>query len=435
VRVLLSAYACEPGKGSEPGIGWNWTRQIARFHEVWVITRANNRQAIETALSKEPIPNAHWVYFDLPRWARFWKKGRRGIHAYYYLWQVGAYFVARKLHEKIGFDIGHHVTIGNCWMPSFLALLPVPFVWGPVGGGEPLPRGFWRGLSVRGKVFEVLRVLAPAGSELTRFVRRTGKRSGLALATTSETEARLKAIGCGDVQICSNSNLPMEEICKLAGLPTHDGVPFRVMSISDLIHWKGTWLGLQAFAALHARVPDSEYWIVGNGPERERLQEQARALGIAEAVVFWGELPREEVLQKLGSCDVLLHPSLHDSGGWVCLEAMAAGRPVVCLSLGGPALQVIEETGIKVEAISPEQVVRDLEGAICRLAADPKLRARLGKAGRQRVIEHFNWDRKGEFLQGIYESVAAAPSGSKMARDWDWGMGREDTRSIQPGRE
>jgi hypothetical protein len=94
MKVLLSAYACEPGKGSEPGVGWNWVRQIAPFAEVWVITRSNNREAIEKALAEEPLPNVHWVYFDLPRWARFWKKGQRGVHLYYYLWQVGIYFLA-----------------------------------------------------------------------------------------------------------------------------------------------------------------------------------------------------------------------------------------------------------------------------------------------------------------------------------------------------
>jgi hypothetical protein len=96
MKVLLSAYACEPGKGSEPGVGWSWVRQIARFAEVWVITRANNRGTIEKALREEPLPNVHWVYFDLPRWARFWKKGQRGVHLYYYLWQVGIYFLARQ---------------------------------------------------------------------------------------------------------------------------------------------------------------------------------------------------------------------------------------------------------------------------------------------------------------------------------------------------
>ena len=59
MKVLLSAYACEPNKGSEPGTGWNWLKQIARFNEIWVITRANNRESIESALENEPMPNVH----------------------------------------------------------------------------------------------------------------------------------------------------------------------------------------------------------------------------------------------------------------------------------------------------------------------------------------------------------------------------------------
>jgi hypothetical protein len=76
--VLLSAYACEPGKGSEPGIGWNLARHLAEHHEVWVLTRTNNRPAIEAELARNPVPGLHFVYHDLPPWARFWKRGQRG---------------------------------------------------------------------------------------------------------------------------------------------------------------------------------------------------------------------------------------------------------------------------------------------------------------------------------------------------------------------
>jgi glycosyltransferase involved in cell wall biosynthesis len=116
-------------------------------------------------------------------------------------------------------------------------------------------------------------------------------------------------------------------------------------------------------------------------------------------------IPRSEVLGKLADCDVLVHPSLHDSGGWACLEAMAAGRPVLCLDLGGPAFQVTEETGIKVPATSPEQVVSDLAAAMTRLAGDSALRVRLGIAARQRVLEHFDWSGKGDWLSGVYRQV------------------------------
>ena len=75
LKVLISAYACEPDKGSEAAVGWNWVLQISRSHEVWVITRENNQERIEKAAATKPLPNVHWVYFDLPRWARFWEAG------------------------------------------------------------------------------------------------------------------------------------------------------------------------------------------------------------------------------------------------------------------------------------------------------------------------------------------------------------------------
>jgi glycosyltransferase involved in cell wall biosynthesis len=405
LRILISAYACEPEKGSEPGVGWNWAQQMGRYHEVWVITRANNRAPIEKSLAKESLPNVHWVHFDLPRWARFWKKRQRGVHLYYYLWQIGAYFIARKLHREVGFHLVHHATFVNYWMPSFMALLPVPFVWGPVGGGESAPRSFWRSFSLRGKAYELLRDLARSLAQLDPFVRLAARRATVALATTPQTEKRLRALGCRKVMMLSQVGLPREEIAQLGGFAVRQCNPFRLVSIGNLLHWKGYEFSLRSFAHFQSRFPAAEYWIIGDGPERERLRKLAQRLGVAESVTFWGAIPRRQVLEKLAECHVLLHPSLHDSGGSVCLEAMAAGRPVVCLDLGGPALQVTEDTGIKVPATSPEQIVSDLAAAMTRLARDPVLRVRLGIAARQRVQEHFDWAGKGDWLSEVYRQV------------------------------
>lgn len=142
IKVLVSAYACEPNKGSEPGVGWNWAKQIAKFAEVWVITRANNKEVIEEELRKNPEPNMHFVYIDLPRWMRFWKKKQRGVRTYYYLWQFALLKKAKKLHKLLHFDLAHHVTFVNDWLPSSLALLNVPFVWGPIGSHALFPNSF-----------------------------------------------------------------------------------------------------------------------------------------------------------------------------------------------------------------------------------------------------------------------------------------------------
>jgi glycosyltransferase involved in cell wall biosynthesis len=84
---------------------------------------------------------------------------------------------------------------------------------------------------------------------------------------------------------------------------------------------------------------------------------------------------------------------------------MAAGRPVICLDLGGPAVRVTNATGIKVAAIDPEQVVTDLTAALLRLQADPIHRAQLAQAGRLRVDQEFNWDRTGEKLARMYQGL------------------------------
>ena len=140
---------------------------------------------------------------------------------------------------------------------------------------------------------------------------------------------------------------------------------------------------------------------------------------------FVGELPRSQLLQKLAECDVLMHPSLHDSGGWVCLEAMAAGRPVLCLDLGGPALQVTEDTGIRLRSRSPMQAVEDLAAALMTLASDRTLCSAMGAAGRRRISEHFNWERKGLSMAKVYAAVVGVrasddrrPACGSPSNDW-----------------
>ena len=177
---------------------------------------------------------------------------------------------------------------------------------------------------------------------------------------------------------------------------------------------------MRAFAK--ANLSDAEYWLLGDGAERGRLQALAEELGIASQVKFWGNLPREQSMDRLGECHVLVHPSLHDSGGLTCLEAMAAGRPVICLDLGGPATQVTKETGIKVPASHPEHAVQGLAEAMIRLANDPELRVRLGEAGQKRVQEIYDWDVKGKVWEQIYGELPAnkVKNGTQTKTDHSW---------------
>lgn len=403
-KILLAAYACRPGQGSEPGVGWNMARELARYHQVWVLTRENNRPAIEAELAQNPIANLQVIYCSLPGILRHWQQGGWAVHFHYFLWQLGAYSAARHLLQTQSFDLSHHVTYGRYCAPSFLAFLPLPFVWGPVGGGESAPFVLWQDFGLRGWIYELLRDLSRTLGELNPLVRMTARRSAIALVSTPETRDRLSKLGAKRIEMVSGqTGITPQELRHLQSLTATPGETVRFLSLGRLLHWKGFHLGLSAFA--QANLPNAEYWIVGEGAELIRLEALSEKLGIGDRVRFWGNLPRDKALSILSESDVLVHPSLHDFSPTVCLEAMAAGKPVLCLQLGGPGCQVTEKTGWRVAVGDRAQTIQAMAKAMVQLATDASLRQRLGTSGQMRVQEFYNWETKGQDLTQLYETL------------------------------
>ncbi|HLA62890.1 MAG TPA: glycosyltransferase family 4 protein [Rhodothermales bacterium] len=422
LRVLLSAYACIPGWGTEPGVGWNTVRLMAEHHDVWVLTYAGFRRAIEAELAERPVPGLHFVYHQLPRESpRHAEDGefRSGLmeQAHYYAWQVSAARVARRLHAEVGFDVAHHVTFVKYWAPSALAGLNVPYIWGPVGGGESAPHPFYAAFSASGLRYERQRDVARGIADHDPLVRRTARRATLAFATTEETRARMEAIGARGVEVRSAIGLSEAEVASLARTPPPPAGPIRFLAIGRLIAFKGYRFGLQAFAralrdadvAGERALNGAEFWMLGEGPERASLQELARELGLGEHVRFLGHVPRPEALRLVGESHMLVHPSLHESGGGVCLEAMGAGRPVVCFDLGGSAVHVSPAAGVRVLADRPDDAVTRMAGVLRGLAADPERRAAMGRAGQATVRERFVWERKVADMAARYHELVDGP--------------------------
>jgi glycosyltransferase involved in cell wall biosynthesis len=225
------------------------------------------------------------------------------------------------------------------------------------------------------------------------------------LAVSPATAREVKLRNQHKIALFSQVGFDCDEFSELDSSRPCGSGPFTLLSVGRLLHWKGFALAIKAFAILHEAFPNSQYWIVGDGPEKAKLTELAISLGLSGCVHFISTLSRADYLARVRCSDVLLYPSLHEPGAFVIIEAMAACKPVVCLDLGEPALEVTEDTGIKVPATSPEQVVSDVAAAMTRLAQDPGLRIRLGIAARQRVQGHFDWARKGDWLSELYFRV------------------------------
>lgn len=396
--------------GSEPGIGWNTVSQAAQHHDVWVVTRTKNRESIERELAERPLPNVEFIYADLPRWARFWKKGSRGVHLYFYLWQVAAFLAVKRHGRSDRFDLAHHITFGTYSYPSFLAFLDIPFLWGPVGGGESAPFSFWKTFGWKGFLFEMVRSMARKRGEWDPLVRYTARKASVAIATTEETAKRLRLLGAKRVVNQSVAALNPEDLHALQQIPIRNSGAVRFLSVGRLLHWKGLYLGIEAYSRFLLDFPEGEYWLIGEGPERRSLENFAKRLGVFHRLKFFGELSRTETLQKMAECDVMLFPSLHDSGGWASVEAMAAGRPVICLDLGGPGMQVNDKTGYKIPATSPTETIASITEAMVSVAKDSGLRARMSRASRQHVWNKFNWPIVGAVFEEMYQEIASIES-------------------------
>jgi len=153
--------------------------QIGRFEECWVITRNNNRESIEKALNAHPMPR---VSFRLLRLAEadafFGRRARGGVFIYYYLWQAGAYLLAKKLFRKVRFDLVHHVTFGSYWRPSFSRCCPRLFFGDLSEGPNRRPAAFSWIFEFARAFYEVVRSAARYLAEFDPFVRMTAPPCG-----------------------------------------------------------------------------------------------------------------------------------------------------------------------------------------------------------------------------------------------------------------
>jgi glycosyltransferase involved in cell wall biosynthesis len=387
-------------------MAWNLIRRLSQTHRLWVLTAAQNREAVRAALERDPASRAHFVYIGLPAWLGPLLRRQGGLQLYAYLWQWRAYFAGRKLHRRIAFDAFHHLTYENDWMASIIgALLPVPYLRGPGGGAHRVPKNFRRQFPARSRAWEYVRIGLQWLFRHDPFFLTSQERASVLLMANREALEALPARWRKKAQLLSVNGISSSELA--APEPQPRNAKFAVLSAGRLIPLKGFDLALRAFAVFAPKHPEAQFVIVGEGPELGRLQTLVHELGIESQARIESWMPRGRLLANMRFCDVFLFASLRDGGGLVVVEAMAAGKPVVCFDLGGPGLHVNPECGFKVPARDPEQFVQDMAAALDRLANDRELCARMGRAAFERARQLYDWDRVAERIMEAYEATMA----------------------------
>ena len=399
-KILVSAYACEPDKGSEPGVGWNWVRQISSANEAWVITRENNRTSIDRAMCAHPGSHLHFEYVSVPSWLSFWKKGQRGVRTYYYLWQYFAFLRARRLHRNIGFDIGHHVSFVNDWLWTFLCLMPIPYVWGPIGSNSWTPRCLL--VNRRALLHERIRTVIQTTMRLIDpLYWLSGWRASCIVAINRQRANTVPLRWIARNQIVIEPAIGMDILPEHPKSATGDNL--KVLFAGHFIPIKAPHLAIDGFAGFVSRYHgNASLLMIGEGPELDEMTRRIDRLRIGDRVTITKWMPRDMVLHAMQEADIFLFPSM-ESAGMVVLEAMACGLPVVCLDYGGPGTMVDEESGVKI-AISDcdiDRIKAEIAQALLHLS-DPVRRGQASVAARKRVFECYQWKQKSKVIESLY---------------------------------
>ncbi|KAA3617056.1 MAG: glycosyltransferase [Calditrichaeota bacterium] len=390
-KVLLSAYACEPRKGSEPAVGWNWLLQMQKHCDVWVITRANNKTAIES-FKNEIKENVRFIFVDYSDTVLKIKK-KLPVWFYYYLWQIKAFFIAKNIHKQINFDFAHHVTFMSARV-NFVPFLKVKSIVGPVGGLELLPHNFTT--LVNKKLKEYIRELAIYKLKYSPLWHLFLKRTNKLILTNKQnlkfipkkyhSKVYITQIGVSEKQLPKQNG---NSVCK--------------------IYWGGIlarWKGLEILLRSLVKVDvDWELDITGKGAELIYFKSLVKQLGLDSKVRFLGWIEKNEQERLLLNCNIFIFTSLRETTGLVLLEAMSYGKPVVALDWGGPSSIINGSNGIKIPVNTVEQTVNSLAENINKLANNTVLQKELGMGAYQSVKEKFCWDKKGEEMNQLYNQI------------------------------
>lgn len=406
IRVLISAYACEPNKGSEPGVGWNWALQMAKWNEVYVITRSNNRESIEAFLKDHPMEHIHFYYHDCATWKKKMKKMPNGIFVYYKMWQKEILTLAKKIVDDEKIEIVHHITFNEFRTPGKLYQLSVPFVWGPIGGGQ-FYNSIFKDAYFSSKDILKERFRNIINSCYLRFshdIKAAVKKADTIMIADQSTE-RIMPHTRNYIRLLETGYDLNRNGVKLydGDVTIGNNRPIKLLWVGGI--WPRKGLKVLIDALYDSQFENYSLSIVGDGQDRKASEELVKEYGIESKIHFLGALGYNEVNNLYDSADVFVFTSLRDTSGNVVLEAMSHGLPVIAINHHGVGEIVTDETGIRIAPVSYDYVKKGFVKAIERYAKNPQLIKQHGLAGRKRLETQYSWENNAKVLQSIYERI------------------------------
>ena len=412
--ILVSVYACSPYDGSERAVGWNWICELDKYHQITALTSHIYKSEIEDYLIKHPLElsNTKFVYVEVPNTS--WHKGYKLERLYYILWQKQAVKVAKELTQTQKFDLVHHITYVTCILPTYMHKLGLPFLYGPVSGGENTPSIIGYPMSKKNRMMEIIRSASQAFFRATPNFAKTMKKATLIVTTTDETKKIIPKKYFDKVRIFQSIGLNTEmfypEPIKVGSKIKENKIPKFLMA-GRMLYWKGYELGIAAFVKAIKSGCRAELTILGdteNNLVYEAHRENLKTLSgehLNKEIRFVSKVEHSKMKAFYDGFDVLLNCSLRDSGCFVVMEGMSRALPIICVNTGGPKVNTTVESAIKIEPAPLKEMIDKTAEAIVELAENKEKREKMGAAARKHALETFTLKARTAQMNKFYEEV------------------------------
>ncbi len=409
MKMLLSAYACNPTHGGESSHGFNWVWETAALgHEVWCLTIPADQADLDKLLAERAAdPTAgriHPVYVRVPEVFDYLYRWQFGVYLHYLAWQRQAYRAAQQLDHQHNFDLVHHVTYNSLQMASGLWRLHKPLVLGPLGGGMRAPASLRQYLPGWFKTETLRNVISRLLITFDPNVRQSLRHAALVFAANGDTAALARRLGARRVELAMSTGQPPGFFpAAYPARPPLAGRELRILWLARLYPRKGLHLVLDALGKVAKRVP-FHLDILGDGPVAGLVPGWIAAAGLQDRVTWHGGVPYEAVRAAYLSHDLFMLCSLRDTYASQYIESMALGLPILTLDHHGATDFIPDEAGLKVPVQSAAATTAALARAVEHLYDHPAELVRRGQAAFDFASQH-SWP---QLVASLHRRAAAA---------------------------
>jgi glycosyltransferase involved in cell wall biosynthesis len=402
LRILVLGPDCNPEGVSIPFVTYSHAAALTQNNEVSIVVRSTVEDSVRRA--KAPFRSIEvvrmpwleriyaWVFRSIFK-SNF---ASQAVTAFGYPFALAfEWFAWRQLRDRIlagEFDVVLRVIPMTAVLPSpfafFLRKGPIPFVIGPINGGLPFVKGFSQAAGQK-EWISGLRNLY----RFLPFARSTYRHATAIIAASSQTYAEFSAYR--DKLFFVPEPGVARSLCADDKRSPDPGSKLDLIFVGGFIPCKACDLGLRAAAPL-LREDLAHFTLLGDGPERNRLEQLVKSLGIERAVSFRGWVSHDEVLTSLRAADVMVFPSVRDFGAGVVFEALAMGAVPVVADFGGPGDIVNPKVGYKVPLTNEIDFIERMEKILAELAENREHLQKLRRQGMAYIRESLTWEAKAE---------------------------------------